>query len=163
MRLFRFPILLSALLLASGCHKSETDTGISPVPASDEINRYFEEHLPKEASNNYDLEFKFGEDSQIYRFDNIDDFSGFSKNGNVPDIDFEKNTLIVGQIRFGEPRYVFKNQSVQIESDRIDLTATFEELSGAAPCVETYLYFWGLYENLPDTPINLTTNILKKK
>lgn len=74
----------------------------------------------------------------------------------MPNIDFNKYTLIVGQLKKDTPGYVFDNQGVDIGLNSIRLNVTMTRLSGANPTVITYFYFWGLYDKLPDLPVVLS-------
>ncbi|MDY6000997.1 MAG: hypothetical protein SPJ03_02280 [Candidatus Cryptobacteroides sp.] len=79
-----------------------------------------------------------------------------AKDKNVPNIDFNKYTFMVGQLKKETPGYVFDNQRVDIGLNSISLNVTLTRLSVVNPLVMTYFYFWGLYDKLPDLPVVLS-------
>ena len=73
----------------------------------------------------------------------------------LPDIDFAKYSLIVGQHVFEEPRYSLESQAVETGTDVLTLNLVYRVLDGAAPAAIAPYYFWGIYDKLPEYEVNV--------
>lgn len=78
----------------------------------------------------------------------------------LPDIDFKKYSLIIGKCTLGDPGYVLDEQAVHTEGDHMKLQLQYRRLDGFFPCVVTDFYFWGLYQKLPDLPLEVDLDII---
>lgn len=70
----------------------------------------------------------------------------------LPVIDFDKYTLIIGQHWMGHPGYSFEKQAVDTESDKMTLNLVYKQLKGGTPAIMT-IFISGDY----------TTNFPKKR
>ncbi|MBO8467358.1 MAG: hypothetical protein IAB99_06310 [Bacteroidetes bacterium] len=73
----------------------------------------------------------------------------------LPDIDFAKYSLIVGQHVFGEPRYSLESQAVETGTDALTLNLVYSEFCGIAPAMVAPYYFWSIYDKLPEYEVNV--------
>ena len=77
----------------------------------------------------------------------MDDFNAVAPESvTLPEIDFDKYTLIVGQVLMGNPGYSFVSQSIHTDT----LKVVYKKLGGNFPTRMTHFYFWGLYNKLPE-------------
>ena len=75
----------------------------------------------------------------------------------IPEIDFEKQTLLVGKVWAPCLACMLKEQSVNVTDDFVIVNLVISEpLTGL--CALEGIYFWGIYDKLPDEKI-----VLKKK
>ena len=135
-------ILAAALFLSgagfAGCSDSDeapTAAGTPPVAPSQEITDFFEAHL-----SGYSSDFNFSHidcyETECFLINTVDGLREIVPEPiELPDIDFAKYSLIVGQYVFEEPSYSLE--------------------SGAAPAVIAPYYFWGLYDKLPEYEVNV--------
>ena len=76
----------------------------------------------------------------------MDDFKAVAPESvTLPEIDFDKYTLIIGQVVMGSPGYRFVSQSIHTDT----LKVVYKNLGGGSPDTMTSYYFWGLYDKLP--------------
>ena len=127
------------------------DVGILPVTASEEVKLFFESYLPPSDSYS-DTNFNLGEETECFVINDVDDFNAVAPESvTLPKIDFDKYTLIVGQVLMGNPGYSFVSQSIHADT----LKVVYKNLGGASPARMTYFYYWGLYEKLPKAVVNI--------
>ena len=155
-------ILAAALLLSgagfAGCSDSDeapTAAGTPPVTPSQEITDFFEAHL-----SGYSSDFNFSHidcyETECFLINTVDGLREIVPEPiELPDIDFAKYSLIVGQYVFEEPRYSLESQAVETGTDVLTLNMVYRVLDGAAPAVEAPYYFWGLYDKLPEYEVNV--------
>ena len=74
----------------------------------------------------------------------------------LPEIDFNKHTLIIGRISVSTAEYSVAKQDITIKPDKLILRITADG-THAYMMVGSQLNYWGLYPKLPDKP--LVTNI----
>ena len=158
-------ILAAALFLSgagfAGCSDSDeapTAAGTPPVAPSQEITNFFDAHL---SENSTDFNFSNIEGSddistECFHINTVEQFREIAPEPIVlPDIDFAKYSLIVGQHVFGSPSYSLESQAVETGADALTLNLVYRVLQGAAPTVMTTYYFWGLYDKLPEYEVNV--------
>ena len=145
----RILTLTAALLLLGGfvaCNDSEESEyiGTPPVTASADVSAFFKTYLPSSSSSHPEPEFNFSE------IDSVE----------LPVIDFDKYTLIIGQHWMGHPGYSFEKQVVDTESDKMTLNLVYKQLKGGTPAIMTIFYFWGLYDKLPEKTLTVNKIII---
>lgn len=158
-------ILAAALFLLgaafAGCSDSDeapTAAGTPPVAPSQEVKDFFDAHLSEDQT---DLNFSNIEGSddistECFLINTVEQFREIAPEPiELPDIDFAKYSLIVGQHVFEEPRYSLESQAVETGTDVLTLNMVYRVLDGAAPAVEAPYYFWGLYDKLPEYEVNV--------
>ena len=105
---------------------------------------------------------EFGE-SECFLINSKSEFKAVVTDGvevPLPDIDFKKYSLIIGKCTLGDPGYVLDEQAVHTEGDHMKLQLQYRRLDGFFPCVVTDFYFWGLYQKLPDLPLEVDLDII---
>ena len=75
----------------------------------------------------------------------------------IPEIDFEKQTLLVGKVWAPCLGCMLEEQSVNVTDDFVIVNLVISEPITALTELEA-IYFWGIYDKLPDEKI-----VLKKK
>ena len=159
-------ILAAALLLSGagfvGCSDSDDPfmaAGTPPVTPSREVSDFFDAHLSEDQT---DLNFSNIEGSddistECFLINTVEQFREIAPEPiELPDIDFAKYSLIVGQHVFEEPRYSLESQAVETGASVLTLNLVYREMrDGVFPAVVTTYYFWGLYDKLPEYEVNV--------
>lgn len=155
-------IMAAALLLVgagfAACSDSDerlTAVGTPPVTPTSEVVDFLKAHLDthKTDFNFNDIGYK---ETECFLINSMEEFQAIAPQSvELPDIDFAKYSLIVGQHVFEEPRYSLDSQAVEIGTDALTLNLVYKVFSGAAPTVITTYYFWGIYDKLPGNTIHV--------
>lgn len=164
-------LILVALLLLSGglvaCDDSEEIevVGTPPVVASDDVTAFFEKYLPPSSADQPKVEFNFREidydETECFLIDSKEDFEAVAPPAvELPAIDFEKYTLLIGQHQLGNPGYILEKQAIDTESDKMTLNLVYSSMEGASATAVTTFYFWGLYSKLPHKTIDIHIRII---
>ena len=155
-------ILAAALFLSgaafAGCSDSDeapTAAGTPPVAPSQEITDFFDAHLSGHSSD-----FNFSHidcyETECFLINTAEELRKIVPEPiELPDIDFAKYSLIVGQHVFEEPRYSLESQAVETGTDVLTLNLVYRVLDGAAPAAIAPYYFWGIYDKLPEYEVNV--------
>ncbi len=158
---------IAALLLAAGCSKDDgwnIPNGIKPVKPSKELTAFFENPgllLPLSLFGEYneELERWLRRDvdtcimiNSVAEFQAIDFSAGTSLE--LPSIDFNKYTLVIGQFVTSSYGSRFEGQRIVVEPEEITMNLLFRksEIRSSDIRVEG---FWGLYPKIPDLPIRI--------
>ena len=121
------------------------DAGILPVSAPEDVESFFESYLPPSDYSHPNTNFNFGEETECFVINDVDHFKAVAPESvTLPEIDFDKYTLIIGQVVMGNPGYRFVSQSIHADT----LKVVYKNLGGASPARMTSYYFWGLYDKL---------------
>lgn len=163
-------ILSVALLMLGGfvaCNDSEESEyiGTPPVTASADVSVFFKTHLPSTAGSYSETAFDFSEidyrDIECFVINSMEEFEAVAPPAvELPVIDFDKYTLIIGQHWMGDSGYSFEKQAVDAESDKMILNLVYKRLSGAHMQTLTIFYFWGLYDKLPEKTLAVNKIII---
>lgn len=157
----------AAMLVAglTACDDTEEPSiaGTPPITAPTEVSAFFDATLPPRSYSYPGPDFGFGEidwgESECFLINSMEEFEAIAPPSvDLPEIDFGKYTLLIGQCIMGDPGYTLEKQAVDIQPDGMRWNLAFSQLSGVNPCVETTFYFWGLYAKLPGN--TLTANII---
>ena len=151
------PLPVAAIPFA-GCSDSDeapTAAGTPPVAPFQEITDFFEAHLSGHSSD-----FNFSHidcyETECFLINTAEELRKIVPEPiELPDIDFAKYSLIVGQHVFEEPRYSLESQAVETGTDVLTLNMVYRVLDGAAPAVEAPYYFWSIYDKLPEYEVNV--------
>ena len=136
--------------------KPNDDAGIFPVSASEDVEFFFESYLPPSDYSYSNTSFNFGEETECFVINDMDDFKAVAPESvTLPEIDFDKYTLIIGQVVMGNPGYRFVSQSIHTDT----LKVVYKKLGGASPAIMTSFYFWGLYDKLQNA-VNIDVCIM---
>ena len=127
----RILTLTAALLLLGGfvaCNDSEESEyiGTPPVTASADVSAFFKTYLPSSSSSHPEPEFNFSEiddrDIECFVINSMEEFEAVAPPSvELPVIDFDKYTLIIGQHWMGHPGYSIEKLAVESESDKMPL------------------------------------------
>ena len=144
-------------------HKSVV---INPVKPSDEVIAFFEEHLPPlysgtEAPGGSFFFLDLGKfESICLMINSVEEFRDIASCpfDNLPAIDFESYTLIIGQQLVGNPVcYRITEQNIINEPKKIGLNIAFKNPDPEcwALGISVSLRYWGIYPKLQIKPINV--------
>lgn len=163
--------LTAALFLLGGgfvaCNDSEEPQyiGTPPVTAPTDVSAFFKTYLPSSSSSHSEPEFNFSEiddrDIECFVINSMEEFEAVAPPAvELPVIDFDKYTLIIGQHWMGDPGYNFEKQAIDTESEKMTLNLVYKRMKGGTPAAMTIFYFWGLYTKLPEktAAVNITIN-----
>ena len=158
-------ILAAALLLLgagfAGCSDSDeqpTAAGTPPVTPSQEVKDFFDAHLSEDQT---DLNFSNIEGSddistECFLINTVEQLREIAPEPiELPDIDFAKYSLIVGQHVFGSPGYHLESQAIETGADALTLNLVYKRPQGFNAAIMTTHYFWGLYDKLPEYEVNV--------
>lgn len=158
----------TAVMLTGGfaaCNDADESSiaGTPPITAPTEVTAFFDASLPSSSYSQPEPEFGFEEidfgESECFLINSMEEFEAIAPPSvDLPEIDFGKYTLLIGQCSMGDPGYTLKKQAVDIQPDGMRWNLAFSRLSGGSPAVVTTFYFWGLYTKLPGNA--LTANII---
>jgi hypothetical protein len=129
---------------------------VSVIP--DDVTAFFEKYLPRVNYSRPSHEFSLGEidryGAACLAIDSVEEFRAAAPpSAELPTVDFEAYTLIIGQHPLGSPGYSLKGQGVDIEPEIMTLRLAYSYWGGVNPAVETIFSFWGLYPKLPHKPV----------
>ena len=100
--------------------KPNDDAGIFPVSASEDVESFFESYLPPSDYSYSNTSFNFGEETECFVINDVDDFKAVAPESvTLPEIDFDKYTLIIGQVVMGNPGYRFVSQSIHTDTLKV--------------------------------------------
>lgn len=164
-------ILTAALLMLGGgfvaCNDSEEPEAIGtpPVSAPTDVAAFFRTYLPPNSYSRPEPAFNFSEidyhDTECFVINSLEEFKAVAPPSvELPVIDFEKYTLIIGQHSLGDPGYTSEKQAVDTESDKMTLNLLYKRMKGAYPAAVTTFYFWGLYSKLPEKSLTVNKIII---
>lgn len=113
--------MTAALLLLGGfvaCNDSEESEyiGTPPVTASADVSAFFKTYLPSSSSSHPEPEFNFSEiddrDIECFVINSMEEFEAVAPPSvELPVIDFDKYTLIIGQHWWGHPDTLSRSRS----------------------------------------------------
>jgi hypothetical protein len=169
-------LFASLALVAVACNdnsggENELPNGIEPIISTDkagevgeadkELIAFFEKYLPPNFSL-YDSEYFFveDEDNRCLMINSMDELKAIMYSPiELPDIDFDKYTLVMGQYIAPGTAYRIIEQSITVNPEEIILNLSIEEPDGTY-AVLSPLYYWGLYPKIPQKTI--TVNLIVK-
>ena len=158
-------LLLGGNLVACDDSKEPEVVGTPPVAASEEVTAFFTTHLPESSYNCSEVKFNFSEidfgETECFLINSTEEFEAVAPPSvELPVVDFDKYTLIIGQHWMGHPGYSFEKQVVDTESDKMTLNLVYKQLKGGTPAIMTIFYFWGLYDKLPEKTLTVNKIII---
>lgn len=163
-------LTIVSFLLGGGfaaCDDTEDShiTGTPPASAPEEVSAFFETCLPPSSYSHSDPEFGFSEinygESECFLINSMEEFAAIAPSGtDLPAIDFDKYSLLIGQYSMGDPGYKLQQQAVDTQTDVMTWNLAFRQLHGAHPDVITTFYFWGLYTKLPEKQLTVSVTVI---
>lgn len=163
-------LTIVSFLLGGGfvaCDDSEEFqlAGTPSVSAPEEVSTFFKTYLPSNSASAPEPEFGFSEidfsESECFQINSMDEFRAFAPPSvDLPAIDFDKYTLVIGQYSMGDPGYTLQQQAVDTQTDVMTWNLAFRRLEGPHSNSVTTFYFWGLYTKLPEKPLTVSVTVI---
>ena len=155
---------MAILLIMAGGLASCESTGdvehdsdlIESVLPNEGIAAFFEQHLPSFSGFISELFFVGQNGNRVIVINSMNELRRHVSSTSVelPDIDFNSYTLIIGQQQMSGTGYRLIDQSLVVGSRMLELTLTVEVPEGSFTII-CPLYFWGLFPKLPRRSINV--------
>ena len=143
--------ILTFLLLLGvwGCNESNDDEYGLKAPVTEEINSFFNDALPQdESSNCFFTTLDLLKDTCYVINSNKELDELYSGEKNLPIIDFDKYTLILGKT-MESAGYAIEGHNIEITDNFLIITLTIKQLEGSYTQQFVPCYYWGLYKKLP--------------
>ena len=143
-------ILTSLLLLGVwGCNESNDDEYGFKAPVTEEINSFFNDALPQDESSNCFFTTLDSLKDTCYVINSNKELDElYSGEKNLPIIDFDKYTLILGKT-MESAGYAIEGHNIEITDNLLIITLTIKQLEGSYTQQFVPCYYWGLYKKLP--------------
>ena len=143
-------ILTSLLLLCVwGCNESNDDEYGLKAPVTEEIISFFNDALPQDESSNCFFTTLDPLKDTCYVINSNKELSElYSGEKNLPIIDFDKYTLILGKT-MESAGYAIEGHNIEITDNLLIITLTIKQLEGSYTQQFVPCYYWGLYKKLP--------------
>lgn len=160
MKFLKLIVLPIMTICLAACHKDNDDNDkIYPKFISKEVGEFFNANL-------YSGAFKFSEmDENSFECEIVnskEDFRNFvATEIEVPDIDFTKYTLILGQHWLNRDGYSLREQYINrdyLETGAAILTLNYRPLGGTSTGSVTKFHFYGIYPKLSCDKVSLNVN-----
>lgn len=121
---------------------------ISPVPVSEEVKEFFDEALPYLPMERSPFSFSPNKDSEFFVINSEQEFRDLYKGEkDLPQLDFEHYTLIIGQMIMGGVSYYLDTIELRIYGDKNVLTIHTREPQYMY-CALYNMYFWGVFPKI---------------
>jgi hypothetical protein len=163
LKLFFAGVLMSALCVGfMACNEpkdpqesEETEgIGVLPLPESEvpeEVSAFFKEQLTPALSDYFKEEGNY--EPVVLMINSTKELKKIvSSSVELPNIDFDNHTLVVGQYRIAAGVYI-KSHSVDTEPDIMKLNLVFEIFSENVLGIMNRMVYCNLYPKLPPKPI----------
>ncbi len=169
-----FTLLLAGALisvLAVACdneggsgQRELNENEIQLVQASNEVTEFFDENLSQIAHAIFD---EYDEEYEVWKIrrpfvdscvmiNSVSEYRQIDFRGEpapeLPAIDFDSHTLVIGQYAIPQGGYTPVSQSIDTESDVMELKLVLENTHKGLTA-EFYPSCWGVYPKLPQKPI----------
>ena len=161
----KYVILLTLIISLTSCSDFQEEE-VYPASQNNEVTAFFAKHLPTPTgSEKSELFFVGDEKNDIFITINSTDELKRNMSASsieLPDIDFNAYTLIIGQHQMGYSSFV-AGQCMTVESKKMKLLIITEHPENAYAAMGT-MYYWGLYPKLPKKSIHIQiVNIFEKE
>ena len=151
--------LLTSAIIVIGCKKPTEPEEEEIVIEIIDADTFFEKYLPVPALPRSKIFFV-----NYHQYDNvcviinsidelIENISS-SPVKELPDIDFNSHTLIIGQEGAPASYYYIVKQNIVVDSEKIELNIIAHPTDGQYAGGST-LYYWGIYPKLPQKSVNI--------
>ncbi len=133
---------------------------VRPVEASEELLAFFEQYLPPVSDIHLSRGFFYrDEENKCLTINSYEEFRSVALPAvtELPDIDFENYTLIIGQVWVGGVGFHLSDQAIDVFPEYMEADITIEIPSDyyIAHCP---VYIWGVYPKLPFESTQMNTN-----
>ena len=148
---------MMVLVGSFSCQSANTSEEIvKPIVQNDEINVFFEEHLPVFSGTRSECFFVDNNENKCIIINSTDELRKiFSCSIDLlPTIDFKSYTLIIGQYQMPGTAYSIDEQSILIESKKIELNINVQCPEGSFGVI-CPLYYWGIYPKIQNKTIDI--------
>jgi hypothetical protein len=129
--------------------EDKAETGIIPA------DEFFDKYLPPMSARS-ECFFVDDNDSKCLAINSLEELKAImhSPVGELPEIDFDKYTLLIGQQLMSSISYSLLSHSIDVGSEQIALTLTVKD-PGAYWSALGMMYYWGVHPKLPEIPIEV--------
>lgn len=125
-----------------------------------EIAEFFNSELPLDKSRSFFVNPNENTEETICKIINsmseLQDL--YSGNKDLPELDFQQYTLVIGQKIMPDSYHTILRQEVDLNKDPIELNLYIPNTDGGYSAIQ-HLYFWGLYPKIQTN--NISLNIIK--
>lgn len=155
-------ILLSTSIFYACSHQGETNRSdilkpVIEIKGYNTISDFFNSELPVDA--NSASFFVNSEKDECYVINTLEGLKSiYNGDHQIPEIDFEKYTLIIGQHIMSASGYIIEKQEVVLRDNDSVLNIFVNNKYEYKPSLYTPLYFWGVYPKL--YKFNVDVNII---
>jgi hypothetical protein len=168
-------LFASLTLVAVACNENskgenELSNGVEPVISTDkagevgevdkEMIAFFEKYLPP-ISGSFSSECFFVEDreNRCLMINSVDELKAIMYSPvELPEIDFGKYTLVMGQYWVSSGGFKLVSQGIEIKSGEIILNLVTDYEFDVVDAMISRLYYWGIYPKLPQNSITITVH-----
>lgn len=96
----------------------------------------------------------------FYVINSKDQFQAvYSCEEKLPEIDFTRYSLVIGQKRIPNSYYFVSNQEIVESSESLELNIVAKTLSEGVWPSFSIMYYWGVYPKLPNKKLNVNVEI----
>ena len=85
--------------------------------------------------------------------------AAYSCKEELPEIDFDRYSLVIGQKRMPNSYYAVSNQKIIVQTKTLELNIVAETLSEGVWPSFSMMYYWGVYPKLPNLKLNVNIEI----
>lgn len=143
--------MIASCAIFSACDKSNGEPKeIEPVTANEELSAFIEKYFAGDFSLWPD-----DNDDKCVMVNSMEEFENiFSSSVELPAINFDRYTLIVGRHQMATTGHRVVNQSITVRSQKTELNLIVEIPTACFPMVSP-MYYVGLYPKLPRTSVEV--------
>ena len=153
------------------CANNEDDEVIEPLISIDnddafleysDVTYFFREYLPSYSGIDSKCFFVNDRENKCVVINSMDEFKATLSCSLVelPVIDFNLYTLIIGQYEVPSMPYFVVGQNIKLKSEDLELNITADRTDGQYAAFSR-MYYWGLYHKFPQK--NIIVNVNYKK
>lgn len=151
--------VIALLIVVVGCEKDKkygTFSLVKDIP--EQVSVFFENRLPITSESS--CFFKSNKEDIFYVMNSMEELQAiYSCEEKLPEIDFTKYSVVIGQKRMPNSYYSVSNQKIVEFSGVLELNIITKTLSeGVWPSYST-MYYWGVYPKLPNKKLNVNVEI----
>lgn len=146
-------ISLLFLLEGVGCEKEKVHKTFFPIKdIPEQVSVFFKNKLP--ATSKSTCFFKSSKEGVFHVINSMEELHAiYSCEEKIPEIDFMRYSVIIGQKRMPNSFYSVSDQKIVELSEVLELNIIAKTLSEGVWPSFSMMYFWGIYPKLPKKKI----------
>jgi hypothetical protein len=126
---------------------------VQPVSVSGEVAIFFESYLPSNSGSRSECFFVDDNENRCLMINSAEELQAITHcSVELPAIDFDNFTLIIGQHEVSSISYYLLSQSLDVESEKIVQSLRIK-ITESGWTAMGMMYYWDLYPKLPKIPI----------